>query len=257
MNDQDPDKGEVDDGSGAMHDLAGAYLLNAVDARERVRFEQHLTGCVECRETVAELSGTVAELSVGLELEPPPELRGRLLAQIVNEPQNPGAAPEQDELAQRRSRPVSRSGRRWLAGIAAAAAVAVGAVTITQWGQDSPDQAVVAAQDVLEAPDAVRSTERLGPSTVTVVTSASLARSVLVAEEMDAAPQGRAYQLWFVHEDGSAVSAGLMPPVTSESTTLLLEGHPDDAIAVGLTVEPSGGSQQPTSEPIVAVPLEG
>lgn len=267
MNDQHPRGAE---GSAAMHDLVGAYVLDAVDARERALFEEHLAGCASCQREVAELSEPVTELSAGLGQEPPPKLRGRLLAQIANEPQDDvsaepsrGEALAPDELAARRSladsqsRGEKRGGRRWLVAAAAAAAVAIGAVVVTQWGQDTPDEVIVAASDVLEAPDAVRSSEQIGPATLTVVTSASLDASALVAEEMDPAPQDQDYQLWFVHEDGTAVSAGLMPHDDSGSTTLLLEGEPGGAIAVGVTLEPSGGSEQPTSDPIVAVPLEG
>ena len=33
--------------------------------------------------------------------------------------------------------------------------------------------------------------------------------------------------------------------------------EPGDAVAVGITLEPAGGSDQPTSEPVVAIPLKG
>ena len=39
------------------------------------------------------------------------------------------------------------------------------------------------------------------------------------------------------------VSAGLMP---ANGTTALLEGDADDAIGVGVSLEPEGGSEQPT-----------
>jgi anti-sigma-K factor RskA len=261
VNEQDRSAGGADDRVGAGHDLVGAYLLNALDDRERAQFEQHLADCTRCRQEVAELSGTVAGLSADLEQGPPPALRERLLAQIADTPQDVQSeprvvasppTPRRDELAQRRS----RKSRRWLVGIAAAAAVAVGAIAITQWPDATPDQAVVAVEDVLEAQDAVRSSETVGAATVTVVTSESLDRSVFVAENMDSPPEGRDYQLWFVHEDGTAVSAGLMPREPADSTSLLMEGDPEGAVAVGVTLEPEGGSEQPTSDPLVAVPLE-
>lgn len=260
MNDQDPREA---DGSEAMHDLVGAYVLDAVDARERTLFEEHLAGCASCQRQLAELSEPVTELSAGLAQEPPPELRGRLLSQIADEPQDApaklagGPASGPDELAARGARRRGRGGRRWLVAAAAVAAVAVGAVAVTQWGQDTPEDVIVAASDVLEAPDAVRSTEQVGLATLTVVTSASLDRSAVVAEEMDPAPQDQDCQLWLLHEDGTAISAGLMRHDDSGSTTLLLDGEPRGAVAVGVTLEPLGGSEQPTSDPIVAVPLEG
>ena len=35
------------------------------------------------------------------------------------------------------------------------------------------------------------------------------------------------------------------------TTTALLEGDASEAIGAGITVEPPGGSQQPTSDPVV------
>ncbi|GAA1146506.1 anti-sigma factor [Ornithinicoccus hortensis] len=250
-----------------MHDLVGAYVLDAVDDRERAAFEAHLAGCADCRREVAELSAPVADLSAGLEETPPEGLRSRLLEQIAQEPQaqEPQAAQEPRALHEDRGVPEPsaaeepRPGRRraWWVGIAAAAAVGVGAVVVTQWGTGEPEPAVVAVQDVLDAPDAQRSTETVDGVTVSVVTSASLNRSAFVAEGMEPAPDGQDYQLWFVHEDGTAVSAGLMPRGEQDTSEVVLEGEAAGAVAVGVTLEPAGGSDQPTSDPLVAVPLSG
>ena len=125
---------------------------------------------------------------------------------------------------------------------------------ITQWPTDTPDSAIVAVQEVLDAPDAVETSESADGATFTVVTAPSLERAVLLTDDLPGASDGEDYQLWFVHEDGTAVSAGLMP---RESDEVALEGDPTEAVAVGVTVEPAGGSERPTSDPIVAVPLQG
>ena len=49
---------------------------------------------------------------------------------------------------------------------------------------------------------------------------------------------------WSAHPDEQALIAGTV-----------LEGALTGAVAVAVTVEPEGGSQQPTSEPFVVVPL--
>lgn len=254
---------------GTVHDLAAPYALDAVDEAERARFETHLAHCPDCRRTVAELSEAAVGLSAGLEQQPPRALRDGLLAAVADEAQEPTtekdpvqavdpgagrAAPESQvtPLGQHRA---ARHNRWWLAA-AAAAVIAVGGVVVTQWDQDDPGSNV-AVQEVLEAEDAQRSTETVNGSTVHVVHSQELGRTVLVAEEMPQPPQGQDYQLWFVHEDGTAVSAGLMPRDGDDRSEVVLEGDPAGAVAVGVTVEPEGGSEQPTSEPIVAIPLEG
>ena len=56
------------------------------------------------------------------------------------------------------------------------------------------------------------------------------------------------YQLWLQSPDQQMVPAGLMEP---GQTTALLEGDAAEAIGAGVTVEPPGGSEQPTTDPVV------
>lgn len=257
-----------------MHALAAAYALDAVDDDERAVFETHLASCPDCQREVAEFAALSVGMSDTLVAEPPPALRDRLLTEVAATPQDrvdtadttpspgitgatePGVPAEVggDELAARRvaQHRTAPPNRWWLAGVAAAA-IAVGAVAVTQW-PDNPSASIQAVQEVLDAPDAVKTTESLEEASVTVVTSYSLDRSVVQTTDMAAAPEGQDYQLWFVHGDETAISAGLLP---RDGSQVLLEGKPASAVAVAITLEPAGGSEQPTSEPLVAVPLEG
>jgi anti-sigma-K factor RskA len=250
-----------------IHDFAAAYALDAVEGQERVLFEAHLPGCQRCQRDVIDFAESVVGFSVGLEQPPPVALRERLLSRIAQEPQDPGepgraAAGVTRPSARRSGAPRSHAPRsgaprssRWLVGIVAAAVIGVGAVVATElWPEQQPP---TATEQVLEAEDSRRFTEQLNGSTVTVVNSASLRRSVLIADDMQAPPEGRAYQLWFIHEDGTAVSAGLMPRDDADRLEVLLDGDPTGAAAVGITLEPAGGSDQPTSDPLVSVPIQG
>jgi anti-sigma-K factor RskA len=62
------------------------------------------------------------------------------------------------------------------------------------------------------------------------------------------APQGKAYQLWFV-TPATKVSAGLIQtnPDGSTYATVPISIDPLDATAVGITLEPDGGSSSPTT----------
>ena len=52
------------DGVGCpLAELDGAYVLGALSASERIRFEEHLPGCAACRESVQELAGVPGLLS--------------------------------------------------------------------------------------------------------------------------------------------------------------------------------------------------
>jgi anti-sigma-K factor RskA len=87
-----------------------------------------------------------------------------------------------------------------------------------------------------------------------VVVSASLGEAVFVADDLQAAPAGETYQLWFVNADGSAASAGTFAPHDGDAAVPLV-GSPGAAAAVGMTLEPAGGSPQPTTQPVLAIPL--
>jgi anti-sigma-K factor RskA len=78
-------------------------------------------------------------------------------------------------------------------------------------------------------------------------------RAVLAGGDLPALPPQRAYQLWVIR--GSAVrSAGLGPAGSSAAGTwsrLVDDVRPGDTVAV--SVEPEGGSAQPTTSPVVAL----
>ena len=86
----------------------------------------------------------------------------------------------------------------------------------------------------------------------TLTRSKSADKAVITTEDMVAAPEGKAYELWFITGD-TFTSAGLMPDVADQ--TVVLEGSAGEAAAVGITVEPESGSTQPTSKPIAVFDL--
>ena len=85
-----------------------------------------------------------------------------------------------------------------------------------------------------------------------VVSSKSLGKAVLITHGMANAPAGKVYQAWFQHGQ-SFSSAGIMP--TGPDRTLLLDGDASTASAVGITVEPEGGSSSPTSAPLALITI--
>ena len=59
----------------------------------------------------------------------------------------------------------------------------------------------------------------------------------------------RVYQLWYIDADG-ATSAGTFAPASGDAY-VVLDGAFEPGLVVGITVEPEGGSEAPTTEPIV------
>jgi anti-sigma-K factor RskA len=79
-------------------------------------------------------------------------------------------------------------------------------------------------------------------------------RAFFTGVELPDPGDGRDYQLWVVRGD-AAVSAGVLEQRAGRATALTQEYRAGDALAV--TVEPAGGSEQPTSDPVVVLAVEG
>ncbi|MET8576029.1 anti-sigma factor [Streptomyces sp. NPDC005012] len=240
------------------HALTGAYAVHALDTEERAAFERHLAECDACRQEVAEFRATAGRLALATTVRVPPAMREQVMRRIRTVRQvPPGAArPERP----RRDRPRVRGTARWALAAAAAAAVFAGtAVWQYERARDARYEAAQAQRyvedlaGVLTAPDARSRSAKVAGGAATLVVSAGRDRAVFVASEMPAPPPGKVYQLWFAEGDGMR-SAGLMEP-GRDSQAVLMEGAVGGASGVGVTVEPAGGSEQPTSPPVAVLDL--
>ncbi len=224
-----------------IHALVGAYSVDALDDIERASFDKHLAGCPACRAEVDSLREAAAALADDVAVAPPAELRSLVLTDIARVRPLPPVAPV--------GGPIVR--RKWFPALVAAAVIAlvgIGGVVWHPWSDDSSQQ-ISATDQVLADPQAQEFTQELpGGATATIVRSEKLHQAVLVTEDMPPAPDGMVYQLWLQSPDQQMVPAGLMEP---GQTTALLEGDAAEAVGAGVTVEPPGGSEQPTSDPIV------
>jgi anti-sigma factor RsiW len=233
--------------SAEIHALSGAYAIDALSSLERVEFEAHLATCAACRDEVASLRETSALLGTSAAVAPPASVREAVLAGITGvRPLPPVVSTEPDS-------PVAHLRRHWQSILVAAAAailVIVGGAAI--WDPWSAEQVSVADQ-VLDAPDATRSSARIGQSTVTLVRSVALGKAVVVSDDLTLPPDGRAYELWLQSPTGDMLPAGLLPRSTQQK--FLLIGDAATATAAGITDEPVGGSDAPTTTPLVLFPF--
>ncbi|WIB37108.1 anti-sigma factor [Curtobacterium sp. MCJR17_043] len=119
-------------------------------------------------------------------------------------------------------------------------------------------QAASGLDQIYAAPDFQRSSAKVkGGGTATVVWSGQLGRSAVILDGVKAAPKGKTYELWYIgsQESGGTIeAAGLMHDVDGGVRSAVLRGTMVAGDTIGITVEPAGGSDQPTSEPVVAVP---
>jgi len=265
-----------------IHALSGAYAVDALDDSERAQFEQHLAGCAACQAEVASLAAAATTLSSLSDTAPPPGLRAKVLQGITTvrplpplvsgdgepgdistrepalsaPPQPAAAGPETapDELAARRGGRQAETRRgsplRWLVAAATAAILAIGGFAVWRSTDSGSTTPPTVAEQVRSAPDAKTSSDVAlpGGGTATVVRSPSLGKAVVITSDLPSAPAGKVYQLWLQDPSGHFTSAGLMD--ASGDQTVVLQGDAADAQAAGITIEPAGGSEQPTSNPI-------
>jgi anti-sigma-K factor RskA len=235
-----------------MNALTGAYALDALDEQERARFEKHLATCTDCAEEVRSLRAAAAELSQLSPTEPPAGLRDGLLAAI-------GQVRPQPPLGQNVVPLRPRGARRWQWQSVAAACVLIAAAA-AGWGyQQRVDANHAHAQanaitQVLDSPDAATVAGTVGGTGhATVIYSKTDARLILIGHDLAAPPGSKTYQLWMIDRSGHATSAGLFTPNSSGAVLVQASGDLGDTANLGVSVEPAGGSRQPTPGAIVAL----
>ncbi|MEU2060089.1 anti-sigma factor [Streptomyces sp. NPDC013455] len=236
------------------HALTGAYAVHALHGEERAAFERHLAECDACKQEVAEFTATTGRLALATTVRTRPAMREQVLERITTVRQvPPGAVPLEGV---RRGTRRGRGPARWALAASVAAAAAFGGAAVWQYerAQKAQHQAAQAQRHVenlagvLAAPDARSRSVKVAGGAGTLVVSAGRDQAVFVASGMAAPPRGKVYQLWFA-DGGKMRSAGLLDPDRS-SQAVLMQGAVDGASGVGITVEPTGGSKQPTSTPV-------
>jgi hypothetical protein len=249
-----------------LHSLAAPYALDALDSgTEQDRFERHLVRCNSCTSEVRGFRETATRLGMAAARQPPPQLRARVMAAVARTRQLPAS----DDRA-RHARPVQR--QRPLPRLAWAGA-AIGLVVVlvlalvlvnTENQLSKARQQLTQAQAQLEAITAVRTSvdakEITKPTavggTVTVVSSHNLHQMVLTTAGLPPLGAGKVYQLWLIGAKPNPIrSEGLLgKPHNGRTGPVLISGVLAGDI-FGVTVEPAGGTVQPTVKPIVGIPL--
>jgi len=213
------------------HEDVGAYLLGALNDLERQAFERHLAGCTECQEEVERLRPAADALPASVEqLEAPPGLKQRLMAEVEGEPRVASL-----EASRRwRQRPTRL--------VAVAAVLLLGLVVgfgIAQLG--GGETRTVTATVAKLMPGAGGDLQIKGDS------------ATLRLHDMPDLGSSRVYQVWLQHGD-RMVPARTFEVGRSGRGAIRLP-NVNDADGVFVTREARGGAQVPSEDPIVSVPL--
>ncbi|MCQ4120250.1 anti-sigma factor [Rhodococcus tibetensis] len=234
------------------------YALDALDDHERRELDAQLaaadkdTRAAFAAETRA-IRETFAVVSEVGAVAPPTRLRARLLGQLGQLGQgSPQDAHEPVSLDHHRSRR-----RRWQVAVAAAAAVGIlaGGTVIARQLTQGPDPTV--AEEVLQAQDLRSSSTPIpGGGSATANYSKSENAVVLVMNDVVPPAADSVYQMWLLPESGDApVPAGTMTPDDVLPTTTVVLDDVGSMAKLAFTVEPPGGSPQPTSNPFAVLAL--
>jgi anti-sigma-K factor RskA len=223
-----------------------AYAIGALDAEETVALEAHLRACESCRAELAAYRDVTANLVMTTPPQPPPaSLRETLRGQMPHAPKK--VTP----------RPVSWSVGQWALGAAAVVLLGLSLFGIRQVQVLQRQQAAMsrqleneqAALAMLSYPGAENLTIEGDNVAGRLLLDKERNAAVLVLWDVPSIAQDETYQIWLIAPNGDRTSAGLFRPesgarLTTES--ILPTQDLSKFTGLGVTVEPAGGSDQPT-----------
>jgi hypothetical protein len=223
-----------------FRDDVGAYLLGALGDLERQAFERHMSGCSDCQEEVERLRPAAEALPGSVvQLEPPPDLKKRLMAEVEGD----AAA------ASARTRPRAARGRRSLlralrvprAAFVAAAlllGLAIGFGVAQLGGDDTRTVTATVARAMPRAGGTLEIADR---------------GATLRLHNMPDLGRARVYQVWFQQGDRFVPTRTF--EVGRDGVGRVKLPDVGSAKGVFVTREARGGAQVPSEDPIVSVPL--
>lgn len=247
-------------------ELLAARALTALDAEDARALDTHLQTCADCRAELIEWEQTAAFLAVDASVhEPSGTLRGRILANIGREAQG-----ESKVLAF--ERPLrSVSPWRTIGAIAASLVVVALLVSlIVVWQQNQRTRAELAklstqmeaaksqlerqreAVELLTSPGARMASlsgTSVAPTAHAMIAYDKKGHAMLMTKGLPAAPQGMAYQLWFIVD--SKPMPGKVFTTDDQGSGMLSDQMPGEAMAsavFAITLEPANGVDAPTGK---------
>lgn len=264
-----------------VRDLAAPFVLGALEADEMSAVRGHLASCPEVHPEFEDLGSVVPVLAASAPVvEPPPSLKGRLMAAaaadlearraespagpvtpIVAVPVTPVPAalrPDPIVLATRRSAMPSAGG--WVMRIAAVLAiVALGGWNLLLQGQlaaaQSYERAVSAVLDVAGQDGSLTAVLTAegdgGPSGLAAVSADGVV--TLAMRDLPATSGDEVYEAWAIAGDGVPVPLGDFQADIGGTAFFTVAGLPaEPGIVLALTREPGPGATTPTM-PIVSL----
>lgn len=236
---------------------AVAFALGSLDPGQIDDFKAHLQGCKRCQDELTWLAPAVRALPEAVEPQAPsPGLKARLMAEVREDAE---AEQRRAKAEQRRKRAAGATGfGEWLrglhvgaltwkplAGMAVVIVIIAGGIGFAVGtGGGGSDHTHTWELEASANPSGIAAK---------VVREGSKAEVRLASVEQ--LPQGKVLEAWILKEGKIHAVPALFAPDQAGNATTTIENI-EGVEKVMVTKEPAGGSNQPTSEPIVEVPLE-
>ena len=247
-----------------FEDLKDAYVLGALPEEERLSFEEYLVAHPERQAEIDDLGAVAGLLAFSpQEQVPSPELRSRVMEMVEAE-----AQPRRVARRSLSARIGDYLSVRSLA-LGAAALLVIGLLSwnVLLQGQveDLQGQVEDAQSQVQNLQGQVADGQAQQTRTIELkgawaeqgataeVASMQKNEIILVARNMPSVPEGRTCQIWVISDDVPKPSGLFQPDGNGTATPITNSITKADVIAV--TVEPAGGSEQPTSDPVLLAEL--
>ncbi|MGC1166959.1 MAG: anti-sigma factor [Solirubrobacterales bacterium] len=231
-----------------------AYMLGALEPERAAELERHAEDCERCRAEIRWLTPALDALPEGIErLQPPPELHSRVMAEVRADAE--GAGVRGDSRATKptlldrasawlRDLGSGPMGLRPVAGIAVAVLIVAAVAGFAIGGGIGSDQ----------GPETTTFSAGQAPGVTAKMVSVGGGGTLHLANVRQL-PSDRVLEAW-VQRDGEVepVEALFVPDREGRASTGLPDMEGVEVVMV--TIEPSGGSESPTSAPIVTIPVQ-
>lgn len=256
-----------------MLDQVAVYALGALPATQAQAVRDHMATCAQCRDEYDQLRGAVAAIALTAEAPqtgaqaPSTLLKARIMRQVKTSAN--GSDQRSTDIGTAPGR--SGSGPVWPAYLVAAACLAFAIISsvynIILSGQLNAGKQEVARLSQRDTALSKSLTEERG--TLSDVLSADSKHYVVGENDvvtrgshvyiamrgLPEPPRGHVYQAWSLPKGAKKMvpSVTFVPDRGVAVVTVTADAR--DTAAVAVSIEPDGGSKQPTSKPVLVVPL--
>lgn len=251
--------------------------LGVLEGEEKQAIESHVRACASCARKFSEAQNRIALIGLtSPPAKPSAEVKARLMRQIRAEAESKAPVPAPVPAKGESKDPRDSWSRWWNAVLIPVAAVLLFAAVYLwrqtqifdqqlailratvqeQQDQLDEDQKVtdlIASRDTLVVPLAQQAGMPQGSARVVYNPQSGL---LVYNGQLEKAPDDKSYELWLVPATGNPIDAGVFNPSTGKTSHWVIKLPPGTVPkAFAVTLEPVGGSAQPTGPKVLVGPV--